>query len=227
MTLPFWPARSRSCLSVRIASTASSSSSASRSALRGGRGRREELLLVLRREVDARRELEIEERRVCIGDVDVAVGLAGEGGEELEDRARGRPRSRRRPGPARRSPSRRSGRSSLGDDAKSRASLDDDVQTAVLEALDVRDAGPCPDVAEAAVVREDEAEVLLVVEAVVDELEVPRLEDVERDALGREQDDRQREQAELGHPGSVRVADGRTRRFPAGPADRRSIVAKP
>src|SRR6188472_1032855 len=84
------------------------------------------------------------------------------------------------------------------------AALDDDVQPAVLEALDdLDDARESPRPAEAVVVREDEAERLLALEALGDELAVPRLEDVERHLLRRQQDDPEREQPDL-HRSSLR-----------------------
>ena len=96
------------------------------------------------------------------------------------------------------------------------ASLDDDVHAAVLEGLEhAGDPRARPDLVHGAVAgREHEPELPVRVEALLHELPVARLEDVQRDPLGREQDDRQREQAELSHAGRVRV--GRTGR--TGPA---------
>ena len=59
------------------------------------------------------------------------------------------------------------------------------------------------DVPEPVVVRVDEAELGLLIEALVDELLVAILEDVERKLLGREQDDAEREESELVHHSSA------------------------
>ena len=56
----------------------------SRSMRARGRRRREQLLLRIDAEVDARRELEVELRRVEVGQVDVALGDVGELREQLE-----------------------------------------------------------------------------------------------------------------------------------------------
>jgi hypothetical protein len=55
------------------------------------------------------------------------------------------------------------------------------------------------DLAHALLVGVDEPELLVGIEALADQLLVARLEDVERDALGREQDDAEREEADLRH----------------------------
>jgi len=64
----------------------------------------------------------------------------------------------------------------------------------------------CADVANSLVVGEDEPELVTRVEALADELLVSLLEDVQRDALCREQHERQRKQAELGHAPRLSVA---------------------
>src|SRR4029079_8037725 len=88
------------------------------------------------------------------------------------------------------------------------APLDDDVQPAVLEALDdLGDARQRSRPAQAVVVRVDEAERLPVLEALGDELAVARLEDVERDLLRRQEDDPEREQPDL-HRSSLRLRMG-------------------
>ena len=80
--------------------------------------------------------------------------------------------------------------------------LDDDVQAAVVEALEhLGDRRPGADVAQPVVVGEDEPELALLVEALADQLAVARLEDVQRHQLGREQDDPEREEPDLAHPG--------------------------
>src|SRR4029079_6577907 len=89
------------------------------------------------------------------------------------------------------------------------APLDDDVQPAVLEALDdLGDARQRSRPAQAVVVRVDEAERLPVLEALGDELAVARLEDVERDLLRGQQDDPERKQPDLHRP-SLRLRAGR------------------
>src|SRR6185436_1829568 len=89
------------------------------------------------------------------------------------------------------------------------APLDDDVQPAILEALDdLDDARQRSRPAQAVVVRVDETERLPALEALGDELAVARLEDVERDLLRGQQDDPEREQPDLHRP-SLRLRAGR------------------
>ncbi len=86
------------------------------------------------------------------------------------------------------------------DEAESFAPLDDDVQPAVVEALEHLDnACARADLTETVVIREDEPELLVVGEALADQLLVARLEDVQGRLLPREEDEVQREQAELTH----------------------------
>ena len=61
------------------------------------------------------------------------------------------------------------------------------------------DPRPRPDVPNPVVVRVDEAELRVGVETLADELLVALLEDVERQLLGRQQDDAERKQSELDH----------------------------
>ena len=86
------------------------------------------------------------------------------------------------------------------------AALDDDVHRSVVERLDDRsDARTRPDLVHRAVAGgEHEPELAVRLEALADQLAVARLEDVERDPLGGDEDDRQREKAELGHTCRVR-----------------------
>ena len=71
----------------------------------------------------------------------------------------------------------------------------------VVERLDDRrDARARPDLVHRPVAgREHEPELAVRLEALADQLAVARLEDVERDPLGGDEDDGQREEAELGH----------------------------
>ena len=90
------------------------------------------------------------------------------------------------------------------DEPESVAALDDDVEPAVLEAREhLDDACPRPEVAKPVVVGVDQTELSVLLEALVDELLVPLLEDVERELLGREQDDAERKQSELVHHSSA------------------------
>src|SRR5207253_2266353 len=76
----------------------------------------------------------------------------------------------------------------------------DDVQPAVVEPFQhLVHARTCPEVAYAVLICEDEAELALLVEALADQLAVARLEDVQRHALRRQEDDPEREEAELLH----------------------------
>ena len=80
------------------------------------------------------------------------------------------------------------------------AALDDDVEPAVVEAVEhLGDGRERADLAQAVVVGEDEPELTLLGEAFADQLLVAVLEDVQRDLLGREQHDPEREEAELAH----------------------------
>ncbi len=76
--------------------------------------------------------------------------------------------------------------------------LDDDVEPAVVEALEhVGDERARSELAHAMLVGEHETELALIVDALVDQLAVARLEDVQRNALRREQHNAEREEAEL------------------------------
>ena len=91
------------------------------------------------------------------------------------------------------------------DQLEALASLDDDVEPPVLEPVgDLDDGRECPDLADALVVGVDEPERRLLVHALGDQLAVARLEDVQRDLLGREQDEPERKEADLVHPSSVK-----------------------
>jgi hypothetical protein len=80
------------------------------------------------------------------------------------------------------------------------APLDDDVHATVVEALEhLDDPGASAHLADALVVGEHEAELLVLGEAFADELLVARLEDVQRRLLAREQHEVQREEAQLAH----------------------------
>ena len=83
---------------------------------------------------------------------------------------------------------------------KRSAAFDNDVEPAVVEALEhVGHARERSDLAHALLVGVDEPELDLFLEALADQLAVARLEDVERHALGREQDDAERKEADLVH----------------------------
>jgi len=89
----------------------------------------------------------------------------------------------------------------LRHDPKAIASLDCDVQPAVVEAVEhVDDRGARANLAHAVVVGEHEPELVVALQAFADQLLVAQLEDVEGDALRRHQHDPQREEAELAHP---------------------------
>ena len=108
------------------------------------------------------------------------------------------------------SPERASAR--LGDDAEPVATLDRDVQPAVVEPIDhVDHGGARPDAAHPVVVLEDEAELPIVVEAVADQILVARLEDVQRHPFGRDEHDPERKHTELlRHGRSASVCIGRS-----------------
>ncbi len=90
------------------------------------------------------------------------------------------------------------------DEPEPRSALDDDVEPAVVHPLDDLDHGRGrADLADTVVVGVDETELAVEFEAFADQLAVARLEDVERDLLGREQHDAEREQADLVHGRSV------------------------
>ena len=93
-------------------------------------------------------------------------------------------------------------RAALGqlDQPEPLATLDDDVEPAVVEALDdLGDRRERPDLAQAVVVGVDDAERHALLEALADQLAVARLEDVERHLLGGEQHEPERKQADLVH----------------------------
>ncbi len=84
--------------------------------------------------------------------------------------------------------------------------LDEDVHAAVFEAREnLGDACSCPHVADSVVVGVHEPELALVLDALADQLLVALLEDVQREPLGRQKDETEREQSELVHPARVRV----------------------
>ena len=93
-------------------------------------------------------------------------------------------------------------RSTVGQlvDLEPLATLDEDVETPVLEPREhLGDPRSRPDVADAVAVRVDEPELGVLLEALLDELLVALLEDVERESLGRQEHDAERKQAELVH----------------------------
>src|SRR5581483_5908535 len=86
-------------------------------------------------------------------------------------------------------------------DAEPLPADDEDVHAAVLEALEhLRHARPRPRLAHAGLVRVDDAELAVELQALADQLLVALLEDVERRHLGRQEDDPEREEADLIHP---------------------------
>ena len=178
---------------------------------RAGRGRREQLLLRVDAEVDARRELELELRRVDVRQVDIALGDVGELCEELgradqvqvvrrlveidhrlDDAGRERPAFRQL------------------EQTEALAALDDDVHRPVVERLE----HPLHRRARADLVHgavaggEHEAEVAAGRHALLDQLEVARLEDVQRNPLGRDEHERQGKETELRHACSLRSPAG-------------------
>ena len=83
-------------------------------------------------------------------------------------------------------------------DAEALAALDDDVHPAVVELVQhLVHARSRAELTHPVLVREDEPELALLGDALADQLPVARLEDVERNALGRQEDDAEREEAEL------------------------------
>ena len=161
----------------------------------------EQVLLRFRRQLHLRGELERKLRRPL---VDLLWVGARDGGERTE-RAGGT-RCRLGVGPVAcivnghdgRCEERASSRDPL--DAEAGAAFDDDVEPAVVEALEhLGDARERADLAHALLVGIDQPELAVVLEALADQLPVPRLEDVERHALGRQQDDAEREEADLLH----------------------------
>ena len=161
----------------------------------------EQLLLRLRRQLDLCRELERELRRRLVRVVGVGAGERGERAErsgrakrglgidvagivfDLAD-LRGHERA-----PA---------RESL--DPEAQAALDENGQPPVVEPLEhFRDRRARPDLANPVLVGVHEPELLVRIEALADQLLIARLEDVQRHPLGREQDDAEREEADLRH----------------------------
>ena len=97
------------------------------------------------------------------------------------------------------------------------ASLDDDVEPPVLEPVGDLDHGrERPDLPDPVVVGVDEPEGALLVDALGDQLAVARLEDVEGDLLGREQDEPERKEADLVHRRSLSLRAGTRRAAPTG-----------
>ena len=89
------------------------------------------------------------------------------------------------------------------DQPEARAALDDHVHPSVGELLQhLGDGGAGADLGEARVAREQQAELAALAHALADQLLVALLEDVERDALGRQQHELEWEEADLlGHAG--------------------------
>ena len=86
------------------------------------------------------------------------------------------------------------------DEAEPLPPLDDDVEPAVREALQhPGDRGERPDLANPVLIGEDEPELAVARQALPDQLLVAILEDVQRHALGREQDELERKESDLGH----------------------------
>jgi gamma-glutamyltranspeptidase/glutathione hydrolase len=183
---------------------------------RARRGRGEQLLIRFQAEVDPRSELPDEVGRVTRRDVDVALGRRREVAEDGEralhvlfvlgvgvvvDDLLDDPRLERAAGRQLEQP-------------EPFASLDDDVQAAVLEPVDDRGhVRARADLVHGAVARrEHEPELAVGLDALADQLAVARLEDVQRDPLRRHEHERQGEESELRH------AHQRTR---GGVADRR------
>jgi hypothetical protein len=86
------------------------------------------------------------------------------------------------------------------DEPEALAALDDDVQPPVVEPLEyLGDRGTRTDLAQPVVVRVDEPELDVLLEALAHELAVARLEDVQRHLLRRQEDDSEREEPYLAH----------------------------
>ena len=84
------------------------------------------------------------------------------------------------------------------DEPEALAALDDDVQPSVVEPVEyLGDRRPRADLAQPVLVGVDQSELALVREALADQLLVAVLEDVERDLLGRQEHDPEREESEL------------------------------
>ena len=93
-------------------------------------------------------------------------------------------------------------RSPLGElrDAEPLTPLDDDVQPAVVERLEVDHVSERADVPNAVLlVGEHQTERLVALEALADQLAIAKLEDVQRDLLRREQRNPEREEPDLRH----------------------------
>ena len=166
----------------------------------------EQLLLEWRGKVEACRELERELRRPGIRDVDIAPRQLDETSEEHERPLR-HSRCRRIREIVVRLDQRRPEAPTLGglDNPEAIATLDDDIEPPVREAVQhLGDGGARPYALRLALVAEKEAELLRLLEAFADQLAVSRLEDVERDPLRRQEDNPQREHADLVHGGRLR-----------------------
>jgi len=86
------------------------------------------------------------------------------------------------------------------------AALDDDVHPPVVEDLEhAGDARAGADLVDAALGLEHDAELAVLSDALVDELPVARLEDVQRNSLSRKEDETEREESELRHANSLRI----------------------
>ena len=85
-------------------------------------------------------------------------------------------------------------------EAEAVVALHDHVHATVVEHLqDLDDRGSRPDVPPSLLVLEDEPELAAAAKPLADQLLVPRFEDVERNALRRQQHELERKEADLGH----------------------------
>ena len=171
------------------------------------RGHCEHFLLRIDAEVDPRRQLEVELRDVGLRKVDLALRGLGELAKHLERPVDVGLRRRivvvdhRLHEPGRERPA-----GGQLEQAKALASFDDDVHPSVVEHLQhLEHRRPRPDLMDRTVAGgEHEAEVGLVLDALLDQLAVARLEDVQRNPLRGNEHDRQREEAKLRHASSLR-----------------------
>ena len=161
----------------------------------------EEALLDLGAEVDAGGDLVGDRVRVEVEVVDVGLGGGHDpsvGGQALLDFVLvGRVRLVRN-----KLDLANAERAALGqaDELEALVRLDDDVQAAVVKALDDLDNGAADsDVAHALLVFEHEPELVAVVEALADQLTVARLEDVQRRLLAGHEHEVERKEADLVH----------------------------
>ena len=88
-------------------------------------------------------------------------------------------------------------------------SLDNDIQPPVVEVLQhLYDGGARPDLPQTVFVGEDEAELVARLQALADQLAIPRLEDVERALLARKEHQLEREESDLVHAQRVDAVVG-------------------